>query len=691
LKSERFIESLREYYEEDWDAFKSRLLEFYPSEEEKPYYKVDHLIKLVHKHRKLSSIEKFNNYIREFTLVTTALEEWKALSQTDKYNYFRRGIKPMSFRDEIANVLRNYKQWTDLTNPPPMDEAIQTIKLHLKRDLYHVPEDSELSMMLDAETSLSTTESDDESGSDNSDNESKKAKGKKAQPKVDIKQKKDKGIDKPPETKAQDSGDPMKSNIDDLAEKIGWLTLALGQFNTDKGARRPGRFTASSIKCFMCGEEGHSLKDCPETKAFITKKVLKISNEGHLVQLDSTNLPHGNINNRGVAQILCDQLANASNVKMEHLCSFELLNQEFTTFGEYEYEVFPAKRKKEEVEAKRNEPYLKDEPKGKKSECPNRAYVEIPQHPVRQEAPSLNDKAPTILKQEVRPVEHPVALPNKDIEMRDATMDEPISRKHKGVVEDKGIPTAKSRPKTRPSLENIVVCDKTDQIKKRALPVYCFASELQENVDVEVLYKSLMEKEVTVKLGDILRSSFELCKRLQIATKTQQVPVKSAAARSSNVEAIVNSLEYASESISLDSPMLGGTLAQISEELMEFNPKISSAESVELKPGKPKQPLINHLPKKPHEHKINVISFESEEDSNNSDSDNSEIDTNDQAEEFYRCQLEKEHNRVFNVRESDFSFHCKQEKAKTISATVHELSHEQRRGATESIRRFRSM
>ncbi|KAF9521093.1 hypothetical protein BS47DRAFT_1386782, partial [Hydnum rufescens UP504] len=82
-KSERFIESLHEYYEEDWDNFKSRLLEFYPSEEEKPYYKVDHLIKLVRKDQKLSSIEKFDNYIREFTVIATALEERKALSETD--------------------------------------------------------------------------------------------------------------------------------------------------------------------------------------------------------------------------------------------------------------------------------------------------------------------------------------------------------------------------------------------------------------------------------------------------------------------------------------------------------------------------------------------------------------------------------------------------------------------------------
>jgi hypothetical protein len=34
---------------------------------------------------------------------------------------------------------------------------------------------------------------------------------------------------------------------------------------------------------------------------------------------------------------------------------------------------------------------------------------------------------------------------------------------------------------------------------------------------------------------------------------------------------------------------------------------------------------------------------------------------------------------------------CKQEKARAISATVRELSREQRRGATESIRIFRSV
>src|ERR1700676_950942 len=142
-KSERFIESLDEYYKNNWDLFKSRLLQYYPSEEEKPYYKVDHLLKLVRKERKLSSIEKFDDYIRGFTVIAKALEDRKALSLTDKHDYFWRGVKPASFREEIGSTLRHLKVWTDLTSPPPMDEAIHAIKLRLKRDLYRVVDEDE--------------------------------------------------------------------------------------------------------------------------------------------------------------------------------------------------------------------------------------------------------------------------------------------------------------------------------------------------------------------------------------------------------------------------------------------------------------------------------------------------------------------------------------------------------------------
>ncbi|KAF9516741.1 hypothetical protein BS47DRAFT_1390566 [Hydnum rufescens UP504] len=579
-KSERFIESLDEYYNDDWDAFKSRLLDYYPLEEEKPYYKVDHLLKLVRKDRKLSSIEKFDNYIREFMVIVRVLEDRKALSQTDKYDYFWRGVKPVSFHEEIGNVPRNSKLWTDLTNPPPMNEATQAIKLRLKRDLYHVPDDDGLNEALEDDKSADTTDSDDNSGTDDSDDETRKVKSKKHQAKLEIKQKKEEGTTKPLDSKVQEPGDPMKSNIDDLAEKIGRLTIALGQFDPDKVACRPGKFNVSSIKCFMCGEQGHSLRECPETKAFIMKKVLKISNEGRLI-------------------------VNTSNVETEHLRSFELLNQEFAVFGDYEYEVFPAEKKAG----------------GSQTEV--KAYVELPQHPVRQVPPTDNPK---------------------DIEMCDATMDQPASRKHKETLDNKGSPVAKAKSKTNPTLEDVVVRSKTEHSKKRASPVYRFTSELQENVDVEALYKSLMEKQVTVKLGDVLGSSLELCKRLQTATKTQCIPIKPEIAGSHNVEAIVSSLE--------------SIFGLPSKDLGDLSDNLTPTEPTEFKPGKlPKRPLINRPPKKPLDREINVVAFESDDSEDNYTSDDSGLNTEDQVEQYYRRQLEKEHNRVFNVRDLDFSFH----------------------------------
>ncbi|KAF9516225.1 hypothetical protein BS47DRAFT_1390860 [Hydnum rufescens UP504] len=503
-----------------------------------------------------------------------------------------------------------------------MEEATRAIKLQLKRDLYRVPDDETMHTVLDDEGSSSTTDSDESSDSEDSDEEPKQAKNKKGQLKPENKQKKDEvTTPKPAElSKVQESIDLMKSNIDDLAEKIGRLTLVLGQLDPDKVV-----------------EEGHSLKDCLETKAFIAKKVLKLSNEGRLVQLDGSDLPRGDINNGGVAHILRDQLANASNVEMEHLRSFELLNQEFATFGKYKYEVFPAERKQEEVQLKRNEPYTKDEPKGKRAEHPNKAYVEIPQRPVRQDQPS-STKPPTILKRESCTADPMPALPNEDIEMKDATMGKPETRKQSIPSMGKDLPLPKAKPKTRTTLDDIVVHGKDDHIKKRASPAYRFASELQERVDVDTLFNSLMDKEVTVRLGDVIGSSYELCKRLQIATKTQHVPVKPEAARSNNVKATISSIERIYGSLLLESPSPQYTMIQDLSKLDHPSMQTHNLEPLNLKPGrKPKRLLINRPPKKPLDRQINAVAFELDDDeSEDNYGSDSEVNTDDLAEEYYR-------------------------------------------------------
>jgi Protein of unknown function (DUF4100) len=672
LKSEQFIELLDEYHGDDWQAFKTWFMEFYPSEEEKPYYKVSHPIKLVQKSWKLSSIEKFNNYFRDFTVISKSLEDREALSQTDKFDYFWRGIKPVSFHDEIGSALRHSRQWTDLTNPPPMSRAVKFIKLCLKRDLYRVIEEDVQNGSSDNETASDSEDSDDES--DSMDSESDKGprwmKHKKHQLKAEVKQKKEEPVPKATEAKVQDSGEPLKSNIDDLVEKIRRLTIALGQIDGDKVAKWPGKFTPMSMKCFMCAEEGHALKDCPETKAFIAKKILKLSNEGRLVQVDGSDLPWGDINNGGVACILCDQLANASNLEMENLLSWDVMNQEFATFGDSTYKVFPAERKQEELEPKWTEPYTKEQ-KGKGPEHPNRVYVQLPKRTMKEHKPSASkEQVPTILKQEVQVQEPILDMLNKDVEMRDGTPKDRAGRKQKGMKDGKSPLDLKIKDRTpKSTLDDVVIQDTKDQIKKRALPAYQFASELQEKVNVEALFKARMEKEVLLMLGDVFGLSFELCKRLQIVTKTQCIPVTQDAAASKSLEVMINLVEQGVEPLQAGKrpwkpplinclPKKGDPEKKMYLQTPGWTDEDNDVHNDDLGSAccGSRCPCVNWAPK--NELIINSVSCDSDdESSNDAILDYSESNTDDQAEKFYKWQLENEHNRVFNVKETDFSFH----------------------------------
>ena len=628
-KSEEFIESLDEYSGKDWVKLKNCLLDCYPSEEEKPYYKVDDLLKFVRKDRKLPTIEKFDEYFREFTVIAKSLEARQALSETDKHDYFWRGIKPPTFREEIAIAMKNSKLWTDLTNPPPMGKVKEVIKQRLKRDLYRVVDDDGKYADDDESQGTNSDNSSDESGSSDSesDREYRRTRAKRRNSKHDVRTKRDGPAPKATETKPQEPVEPPKSNIDDLAEKIGRLTIALGQFDNDKAPRRSVRFTpGSALRCFMCGENGHSIKDCPESKAFIAKKVLKITNEGRLVQADGSDLPYGDIDNGGVARILREQIANASNAETEYL-------QEFLTFNDYEYEVFPAERDQEAaVKPKRAEPYNKDDRKGKSPQRPNRAYVELPsRRPQPVPTKNVEEPPPTILTRgasDPADPERPAGATDRDSEMHDITP-ESITKDVRNQTEPgKTQNKSKSKDKDKVSLDDVVIRDKSDFAKKRASPAYRFASELQENVDIENLFKAIMDKEIPVKIGDVLGSSFELCRRLQTATKTQRIPVAQATVAIPNVPA---------------NKRFRTQVSHIEVDLDDANDNTNQRNSGYFWKNRPKVRIRN----------AEVDSDDETDDESNA----SEFTTNtdDEAELYYQRQLENEHKRLFYAQATDYS------------------------------------
>ncbi|KAF8343872.1 uncharacterized protein EI90DRAFT_3114488 [Cantharellus anzutake] len=66
---------------------------------------------------------------------------------------------------------------------------------------------------------------------------------------------------------------------------------------------------------------------------------------------------------------------------------------------------------------------------------------------------------------------------------------------------------------------------KTPAYKQRALPAYKFAFELQERLNCEEVFEKLLSQEISLPLGSILGSSFELNKHLQMAMKVQRIPI----------------------------------------------------------------------------------------------------------------------------------------------------------------------
>ncbi|KAF9502876.1 hypothetical protein BS47DRAFT_1402992 [Hydnum rufescens UP504] len=204
-------------------------------------------------------------------------------------------------------------------------------------------------------------------------------------------------------------------------------------------------------------------------KALITKKVLKTLNDGRLVQANGLSLPCGDLDDGSIAQVLRNQMSHALNIETEYLHSFDLFNQE--------------------------------ESKGHSMECPNHAYVELPQ-----QAPA--SQPTTILKCETSISESVLMLPDKIVKIHSGNLDHPQVHR----------PTAKT--------EDLSMSE--------------FPSETQETN----LCALTMTKKITVDPVDVFGSLLGSGKRLWTALKTQPVPAVPEATHTESDDVLINSAEY---------------------------------------------------------------------------------------------------------------------------------------------------
>src|SRR5258708_4730729 len=258
-----------------------------------------------------------------------------------------------------------------------------------------------------------------------------------------------------------------------------------------------------------------------------------------VVMSDGSVLPRAE-GEGGAARVICERLAanTASGPTLTSASTVELVSEdvyyhdettELAALGLMEWEVLPAEQTNK---SKKSKPY--DRPESKKvvekalpevlprprDPMPNRAYVELP---------------PTILKHPTP--EQPVRSMTEDEEMKDDVIASPSKGKSKEnpvvIPTSSQVPERVSAPKEAPRFE--VVDPKTFNEKKRSQLQYKYATELMNQTNQESVFQKLLSQPVTLKLGEVLGSSFELGWRFQTATKSQRFAIQQARVSSMEV------------------------------------------------------------------------------------------------------------------------------------------------------------
>src|SRR5258708_19284313 len=255
-----------------------------------------------------------------------------------------------------------------------------------------------------------------------------------------------------------------------------------------------------------------------------------------VVMGDGSTLPHAE-GEGGTAKQICDCMVgntgptstNASNIEVVAVeVDYDNEPEELAILGSMEFKVFLDDRTEKAKKAKPYDCYntkkggdkvIPEVPLRPRDPQPNRAYIELP---------------PTILK--CVPPAQALHLPGGDHEMKDSPV--PVISKGKQreqvVVVTFSLPGPEgtsekskecvSAPKDPPRFEVTDPKSSNDKMRNQ-LPQYKYVSELMNETNLEQVFQKLMDQPVMMRLGEVLGSSYDLGKRLQLATRSQRFPV----------------------------------------------------------------------------------------------------------------------------------------------------------------------
>src|SRR5258708_3891188 len=104
-------------------------------------------------------------------------------------------------------------------------------------------------------------------------------------------------------------------------------------------------------------------------------------------------------------------------------------------------------------------------------------------------------------------------------------------------------------------------------------PQYKYATELMNETNQEQVFQMLLDQPITLRLGELLGTSYDLGKRFQMATRSQRFPAQQA--KAANVE-VLSSIDSTEKNLSDECE---GDLIDLSEPL-EFEVNSSEASSL---------------------------------------------------------------------------------------------------------------
>src|SRR6266849_6780190 len=484
----------------------------------------------------LADAASLDEYCRDFFIISRALERKRMLSERDRDDYFFVGIKPLSLRHQIQNILERDSKWEDVTAPPEMQVVMDSTEQYLKRDRY-IPRDLE-----DDEVPTLGSYNDDASDNSSSDSDDGKDSHRYWAKKDTYKKEKDKAKDSPLETKAAKTTESpkMDNTTEDLVQRLERLAITTDAIHKQmSSSSKPFRHDVTHV-CYMCGNnDAHNMRDCPETIAFMASGLLKTNTDGKIVRADGRPLPRGVMGSGGIAKVLKDEAnrkGSSSNIEVDH-DGFLVANYEFARLNEENtvYTVLPAQRaEKAPKKDVRNQPYRRPETRSQAKK-----HAENTKKNEEREAEKQGESKEKVADIPIRRIlPRPLAPPRQDVdvEMRippDLVKTTP-AEKISEVKDDQTTTTANGKSKTKPNVtfEDVEIIDEANKDKlagkpKRASPAFKFASAVQESVNQDKFLERVLDEPVTITFRELL-SSYEVSKRIQSITKSQKISINGA-------------------------------------------------------------------------------------------------------------------------------------------------------------------